>query len=106
VFRAALPIHERLLQAYVNRDRAFLDECIKRSDKKLPPPALRTPIDLITRELQTWGHLALYDVEKVGHMLTQAGYVNFSETAFDERYDPPTLGHRQTSFYVTAYKPS
>jgi SAM-dependent methyltransferase len=104
VFRAAMPDARLAIRAYLEGDSAYFAKASSLTDTDLPPPELRSPIDYIDRDARAWGHLTIYDPDKMIRLLSAAGFTDAKVVDFDPAFDLPDELRRFFSFYVEARK--
>jgi predicted SAM-dependent methyltransferase len=105
IFRLVLPDFRKSFDAYVRNDAAFfalLDDhrLLSRFD-----PDSRTFVDYVNYIVYQYGeHVAIYDEEKVAHILRRLGYRTVVTSQHQPGMDPDNDLRRKYSFYIEATK--
>jgi glycosyltransferase involved in cell wall biosynthesis len=105
VFRIALPNLKQWFDAYLRKDREYV-ELIDIS-RALPEvePGTETFVDYINYGVyQSGEHKCIYDEEKISLILLKFGYSSVTISSFQKDIDPSTPERQRYSFYIEAIK--
>jgi len=104
-FRIVLPDFGKCFDAYLRKDADFFALLDEHRLLNAFEPKYRTLVDYINYVVYQYGeHLAIYDEEKVSHILRTIGYRAVVRSEHQSGMDPESDLRRRYSFYVEATK--
>ena len=105
VFRIVLPDFGKAFEAYLRRDAEFFAPLDERALLKPFDGPYRTLVDYVNYSVYQYGeHVAIYDQEKLDHVLRTVGFARVSRSEYQHGVDIDSEIRRRYSFYTEAIK--